>query len=785
MNEKLPAQDVLPFPPTPSGSIAGRTMQESVYQPRVQPRRLPDDAPNILIVLIDDAGPGLPTTFGGEVATPTLDRLMERGHRVQPVPHDGDVLADAGVAADRPQPPPRRQRPDRGAGERLGRLLGPDPQEQRARGRGAEGLRLLPPARGASGTTRPPRRRPRPARSTTGRPGSASSTSTASWPVRRRSTSRTWCATRRSSCRRRRPRRAITSARTSPTTPSAGCSNHQAFQPDKPFFMYWASGCLHGPHHVMKEWADKYAGKFDDGWDAYRERVSRAGQGEGLDSRRTRELTPRAPGRCRRGTSIPEDEKPFQRRLMEVAAGFAEHVDVQVGRLVDELDAARLRRQHADLLHLGRQRLLGRGPERHDQRAAGAERHPDHGRHAHRGARRARRPRRARLAEDRQPVPRRLGVGRQHAVPGHEAAGLAPRRHAQPDGRPLAGEDQARRDTARAVPPLQRHRADDLRDRRHHPAARRQRRPAGPDRRRELRLHASTTRRAEGRLLTQYFEVMGSRSIYHDGWMASAFGPRLPWVPGCPRAFEDWTPDDDTWELYNLDEDWSPGQRPRRADARQARADEGALRDRGGEEQGAPDRRRPLDPVLHPELRIAPPYTRMELHRRHRPHARVLRTGAGQRANLVTIDADIPDRRQRRALHARRATAAASPASSTTASSATSTTSSSSSAPRSARARSCRPARRRSRSRPTYAEPKPGGPLNITLTRQRRRSSPRASCRSARRCCSPPTCVVGALDRRSPGRRTLRSSTSSMTSSTSRRGSRPSAARSPCWRVPA
>ena len=39
---------------------------------------------------------------------------------------------------------------------------------------------------------------------------------------------------------------------------------HNAFTPDRPFFMYWASGCLHGPHHVMKEWADKYAGNFDD-----------------------------------------------------------------------------------------------------------------------------------------------------------------------------------------------------------------------------------------------------------------------------------------------------------------------------------------------------------------------------------------------------------------------------------------------------------------------------------------------------------------------------------------
>ena len=71
---KLPAQDVLPFPPTPSASVAGRTMQESIYQRRVEPRRLPADAPNILIVLIDDAGPGLPTTFGGEVHTPALDR---------------------------------------------------------------------------------------------------------------------------------------------------------------------------------------------------------------------------------------------------------------------------------------------------------------------------------------------------------------------------------------------------------------------------------------------------------------------------------------------------------------------------------------------------------------------------------------------------------------------------------------------------------------------------------------------------------------------------------------
>jgi arylsulfatase len=49
--------------------------------------------------------------------------------------------------------------------------------------------------------------------------------------------------------------------------------NQQAFAADKPFLMYFAPGAGHGPHHVAKEWADKYKGKFNDGWDAYRERV--------------------------------------------------------------------------------------------------------------------------------------------------------------------------------------------------------------------------------------------------------------------------------------------------------------------------------------------------------------------------------------------------------------------------------------------------------------------------------------------------------------------------------
>ena len=140
--DKLEKQESLPFPPTPSASIAGRTMQESVYKQRVTPRRLPADAPNILIVLIDDAGPALPATFGGEVETPTMDRIVKRRSCLQPLPYHGHVLADASRPADRPQSPPGRERADRGVRQRLGRLFRKNPKKQRLGARGAQGLRL-------------------------------------------------------------------------------------------------------------------------------------------------------------------------------------------------------------------------------------------------------------------------------------------------------------------------------------------------------------------------------------------------------------------------------------------------------------------------------------------------------------------------------------------------------------------------------------------------------------------------------------------------------------------
>ncbi len=136
------AQEILPFPPTPSGSTAGLTMEDSTYKKRVEPKRLAEGAPNILIILMDDVGPGTPSTYGGEINTPTLDRVAKMGDLLQPLPLHGHVLADARGAAHRAEPHPRRQRPDRGDRQRLRRLQRHHPEVVGDRRRSAQGLRL-------------------------------------------------------------------------------------------------------------------------------------------------------------------------------------------------------------------------------------------------------------------------------------------------------------------------------------------------------------------------------------------------------------------------------------------------------------------------------------------------------------------------------------------------------------------------------------------------------------------------------------------------------------------
>jgi arylsulfatase len=104
----------------------------------------------------------------------------------------------------------------------------------------------------------------------------------------------------------------------------------------KPFFMYFAPGATHAPHHVPKEWADKYKGKFDHGWDRQRELTFARQKALGVIPADA-ELTKRH-GEIPAWNAMSDELKPVLAREMEVYAGFLEHADHQVGRLVDALE---------------------------------------------------------------------------------------------------------------------------------------------------------------------------------------------------------------------------------------------------------------------------------------------------------------------------------------------------------------------------------------------------------------------------------------------------------------
>ncbi|MBX7431114.1 sulfatase-like hydrolase/transferase [Mycobacterium sp. Y57] len=115
----------------------------------------------------------------------------------------------------------------------------------------------------------------------------------------------------------------------------AWIGQQKALAPDKPFFVYFAPGATHAPHHVPKEWADKYRGKFDQGWDKLREQTFARQKELGVIPQDC-ELTVRHP-EIPAWDDMPEDLKPVLRRQMEVYAGFLEYTDHHVGRLVDSL----------------------------------------------------------------------------------------------------------------------------------------------------------------------------------------------------------------------------------------------------------------------------------------------------------------------------------------------------------------------------------------------------------------------------------------------------------------
>ncbi|MFV9634821.1 arylsulfatase [Mycobacterium neumannii] len=635
---KLPDGGVLPFAPVPSASIAGRTLQESTYAQRAVPRRLHDDAPNIVIVLIDDAGPGLPTTFGGEVHTDTMDRICADGVSYNRF-HTTAMCSPTRAALLT-----GRNHHEIGNGQ-IAELAndwdGYAGKIPRSSATVAEVLKQYGYATSAFGKWH----------------NTPAEETTAAGPFENWPTGlgfEYFYGFLAGEASQYEPHLVRNTTVVIPSrTPEEGyhlsedladdaiswLRRHKAFNADKPFFMYWASGCLHGPHHIMKEWADTYAGKFDDGWDAYRERVFERAKEKGWIPPDC-QLTERDDALAS-WDSIPEDEKPFQRRLMEVAAGYAEHVDVQVGRIADELDRLGYGENTLFLYIWGDNGSSGEG-----QNGTIAELLAQNG------------------------IPTSV---RQHIDALDELGGLDVLGSPLVDNQYHAAWAWAGSTPYKGMKLLASH----LGGTRNPMAVKWPAKVAADSTPRDVFLHCNdivptiydivgitaprvvngepqiplagasfaatlTDRDAAGGKKTQYFEIMGSRAIYHDGWLASARGPRLPWVPGQPEGIATWTPDADAWELYHLDEDWSQAE-----DLAQQQPEKLTQMREMFAIEAARNSVLPIGgglwvPVYHPELRIAPPYREWVFSGDMVRMPEFCAPALGNKNNVLTIDAHLP-----------------------------------------------------------------------------------------------------------------------------------------------
>jgi arylsulfatase A-like enzyme len=330
------AQDdgsVLPFPRSPSASTAGQTLQQSVHKRRVEPDRLAKDSPNVLIVLIDDAGFGVPDTFGGFAHTPTLTRLKNEGISYNRF-HTTSICSPtrASLLTGR-----NHQRVGNGTiAERAVDWDGYTGVMPKTSATVAEVLKNYGYKTSAFGKWH----------------NTPADQTTAMGPFTYWPTSygfEHFYGFLAGETSQWEPRLVENTTAIEPPHDESyhltedmadkgitWLKKHRAFAPDKPFFMYWAPGGVHGPHHVTQDWADKYKGKFDQGWDKLREEIFARQKKLGWIPANT-ELTTRDKT-MPAWSDIPESERAFQTRLMEIYAGFVEHTDAQVGKLIEHLD---------------------------------------------------------------------------------------------------------------------------------------------------------------------------------------------------------------------------------------------------------------------------------------------------------------------------------------------------------------------------------------------------------------------------------------------------------------
>jgi arylsulfatase len=402
--------------------------------------------------------------------------------------------------------------------------------------------------------------------------------------------------------------------------------------------MYWAPGASHGPHHIFREWADKYIGRFDAGWDVLRDTVFASERALGWIPADAK-LTPR-PDTLAAWDSIPASERPFQTRLMEVFAGFTEHADYEAGRVIDELDKLGLRDNTLIFYVFGDNGSSAEGqagsisellaqngiPNKVEQHLAAMEKlgglgelgGPKMDNMYHAGWSwagstpfQATKLVASYFGGTRNPLviswPAKIPADKRLRTQFHHVNDIAPTIY----------------DVLGITPPLQVNgEAQDPID--------------------GVSMEYSfNDPSAKGTRTEQYFENNGSRALYKDGWIASVFGPFLPWqAASSSAAIGNWDADADHWALYDLAKDFSQADDVSATERDRVEAMKGRFLDVAKDNKalpiGAGNWLR-----LHPEDRIKTPYTSWQFDGNTIRMPEFTAPGIGRESNVITIDAEF------------------------------------------------------------------------------------------------------------------------------------------------
>ena len=538
------AQEVLPRPEAPFGGQIGTTYRDSKAD-FPKPVTAPAGAPNVLIVILDDVGFGHAGAFGGAVSTPTMDRLAQNGLR------HNQFHTTALCSPTRGALLTGRNHHSIGTGVII------------EMGTGFPGYTGIVP-----NTTAGLPEMLRQNGYTTAAFGKWHNTPdneiSPSGPFDRWPTGKTWgfeyfYGFMNGETHQYYP---VLYRNTDPVAPpkspeqgyhltedlvddATGWLNRvKATNPHKPWFMYFSTGAIHGPHHTPKAYREKYSGKFDAGWDKYREETFARQKQLGVVPQ-TATLTPR-PAEIPAWDSQSEEAKRVYRRLMENYSGFLDHTDEQVGRLVQAIEKAGQLDNTLIFYIIGDNGASGEG---------GLE---------------------GTINEVASLNGIQLGLkGLQDKF--DELGGPSTEPHV-PVGwawaadtpfkwkKQVASHFGGTRNGLIVHWPKDIKAKGELRSQFHHviDIAPTVLDAAGV---REPQIVNGTVQKpiegvsmrysfgdaaAPSRRTVQYFEMLGNRGIYKDGWMASARHGRLPWQTAGGSSF-----DDDKWELYKLSDDFT------------------------------------------------------------------------------------------------------------------------------------------------------------------------------------------------------------------------------------